>query len=538
MSDGRCRGAWTLLVSCPLLVVVTLAAPPDGRIDPNGIAGKLVIVGGGTPPASVIDRFVELAGGAEARLVVIPTASQSAVEPDPEPFLRPWRDYGLKSMQVLHTRSREQADDPLFVQPLRTATAVWFDGGQQSRIADAYVGTAVERELYELLRRGGVLGGTSAGAAVQSKLMIARGNPVAVTAIGLDLLPGAVVDQHFRQRNRQPRLLRVLEEHPGHFGIGVDEETAIIVEGRQIQTLGENVVTICLAASETRPARQLELRHGDVADLTALRRAARDRAGPDFPPTHPTPVQVEHGALLLGGGGRLPGQVIRKFIDLAGGSDSLIVVLPTANPDAADDRNGEAEMFRRAGASNVVVLPQRNLSEVEDAGFAKVLNNAGGLWFGGGRQWRFVDAYEQTNALRLFHEVLRRGGVIGGSSAGASIQAEYLVRGNPLGNRDIMSEGYERGFAFLPGTAVDQHFTQRKRRDDMVALLEAFPQLLGIGIDESTALLVQGHCATVLGRNQVHFFDRSQESAAHVASLSAEERFDLLLRRPFADAHP
>ncbi|MBI2481586.1 MAG: cyanophycinase, partial [Planctomycetia bacterium] len=398
-------------------------------LDPDGISGKLLICGGGELPDRILDRFHELAGSAEARLVIIPTASESvddAVEQENTDF---WHEREVASIFVLHTRSKEVADRPEFVKPLQDATGVWFGGGQQSRIADAYVGTAVERELKALLKRGGVIAGTSAGAAIQSKLMIASGNPVAVLKTGFDLLPGSVIDQHFRQRERRPRLVRVLEEHAGHVGFGVDEATALLVDGRDLEVVGENAVTVCLAAGKDRDALELELKEGEVADLTALRRAARDRAGAAFPPTAVQLTGVPNGTLVIGGGGRLPDEVIEKFLALAGGPDSLIVVIPTAAPDPLPSHSSDAKMLQRAGATNVVVLPQRERAEVEGDDFTGTLKKARGIWFGGGRQWRFVDAYENTAAYELFHDVLRRGGVIGGSSAGASIQGEFLARG-------------------------------------------------------------------------------------------------------------
>ena len=115
--------------------------------------------------------------------------------------------------------------------------------------------------------------------------------------------------------------------------------------------------------------------------------------------------------------------------------------------------------------------------------------------------------------IELFHDVLKRGGVICGSSAGASIQGEYLARADAITNRPIMAEGYERGFAFLPGTAIDQHFAQRKRFADLSHLVATYPQYLGIGIDEATAIIVQGEVAEVMGRNQVHFFDANRKRA-------------------------
>ncbi len=113
--------------------------------------------------------------------------------------------------------------------------------------------------------------------------------------------------------------------------------------------------------------------------------------------------------------------------------------------------------------------------------------------------------------------MLRRGGVIGGSSAGATIQGEFLVRGHPLGNTVMMAEGYERGFAFLPGVAIDQHFAQRSRQPDLLPVVKRHPKLLGIGIDESTAVVVIGAKAEVIGQSSAHFV-----SAQHFKSLPSE----------------
>ena len=146
----------------------------------------------------------------------------------------------------------------------------------------------------------------------------------------------------------------------------------------------------------------------------------------------------------------------------------------------------------------------------------------------------FVDAYEGTRAVELFHDVLARGGVIGGSSAGATIQGEYLVRGSPLGNTDMMALGYERGFAFLPGTAIDQHVRQRNRFADMSRVLDRHSQLLGIGLDETTAIVVRGEVAEVLGQGQAHFYDRHRdhpEGGPDHESLPAGRRYNLKERR-------
>jgi cyanophycinase len=135
------------------------------------------------------------------------------------------------------------------------------------------------------------------------------------------------------------------------------------------------------------------------------------------------------------------------------------------------------------------------------------------VWFGGGRQWRLNDAFDGTPAIAAFHSVLARGGVIGGSSAGATIQAEFLVRGNPLGNTEMWCEGYERGFGFLPGCAVDQHLLTRGRTGDLQALVAKLPQLIGIGIDEATAAIVQGSVLEVVGDSKIAVFDKLAREA-------------------------
>jgi cyanophycinase len=510
------------------------AAPERQRIDPNGISGSLLIAGGGALPDAVMDRFVEIAGGDKARVVVIPTASQRADdEKQTQAILERWKERIKGDVQILHTRSREEADQAEFVAPLQSATAVWFVGGQQSRIAAAYLGTRTEKELLAVLERGGIIGGTSAGAAIQSRVMIASGNPVPTIATGFDLLPSAIVDQHFLVRERMPRLKRALKQHPTCFGLGIDEQTAVLVQGRRLRVLGESTATVVLAETDDEPAAEVTLRPGAMADLTALRRAARDRTAAAFPPEEPASPLVKKGALVIVGGGVTP-EIGRRFIKLAGGADEArIVVLPTASGRPFVGQSYDASNFEKLGAKNVTVLPARKLKDVESEQTLATLKKATGVWFSGGRQWRFVDAYEHTKALAAFRGVLKRGGVIGGSSAGASIQAEYLVRGNPLGNRDMMALGYERGFCFLPGTAIDQHFTQRKRFDDLKRVVVRYPQLLGIGIDERTALIVRGHVAEVLGKHAAHFCKHHSdiEDIDHpFIKVESGERFDLKSR--------
>ncbi|TVS04178.1 MAG: cyanophycinase [Phycisphaerales bacterium] len=234
-----------------LLVAVLFVADPsiaaadsamEARRSMLDRPGSLVIAGGSGLGDEIFGAFRELAGFGPASVVVIPTASDRADREDyDQTLVRQWRARGFEWVTVLHTRNREVADTEAFASAIARADAVWFGGGQQSRLAQSYLGTKVEAELHKLLERGGVIGGSSAGAAIQSSVMITGGNPEARVGEGIDLLRGCVVDQHFSERNRQPRLRGVIEARPGLLGIGIDERTALVVRVRDGRVVGEVV---------------------------------------------------------------------------------------------------------------------------------------------------------------------------------------------------------------------------------------------------------------------------------------------------------
>lgn len=494
------------------------AAEPESlireRLYQEGIGGTLVICGGGTLPDDAKKIFAD-AVDEERSIIILPEAAN-----DPKAAVvsttRWIAALGLKNIVSTEGVSDDANRIADVCDKIRMAGAVWICGGQQSRIADAYAGTEVETSLKELLDRGGVIGGTSAGAAVMTKTMIASGKDKPELATGFDLLPDCILDQHFTERNRAERLRAAIAQNPQRFGLGIDEGTAVIVKGRNVDVVGMGTATVVLAkvSDESSDTAESAVRDEVVqkmpnqsrADLTQLRRAARWRAS-GIDPGKPT-GEVRHvpsGSLVIVGGGGMPKEIVDRFIELAGGTDAKIVVLPTAVPREEAMRQKAPRFLTAAGVKSVTMLPQSRTEEVASDEFRQAIKQATGVWFDGGRQWNFVDAYENTDAVKLFHDVLRRGGVIGGSSAGATIQGEYLVRGHPLGNFVMMAEGYERGFAFLPGVAIDQHFAQRNRFPDLIPVVERHHQMLGVGIDEATAIVVTKSRADVIGRGAAHF---------------------------------
>jgi cyanophycinase len=219
-------------------------------------------------------EFIDAAGGRDARVVIITTASETADSDEIEEELEFWRAQDLARLTVLHTRLRETANNLEFASPLADATGIWFVGGNQAWLADTYLGTLSERMIHDVMERGGVVGGISAGAAIMSSVMIRDGQTHAEIGRGFGLLPGIVIDQHFVARNRQERLLGALAAHPGLVGLGIDEGAAVVIRGYRMSVVGDSGVVACISPSAGRPPRVETLRPGEKANLLKLSLAA------------------------------------------------------------------------------------------------------------------------------------------------------------------------------------------------------------------------------------------------------------------------
>ncbi|HEU4631340.1 MAG TPA: Type 1 glutamine amidotransferase-like domain-containing protein, partial [Gemmatimonadaceae bacterium] len=217
---------------------------------------------------------------------------------------------------------------------------------------------------------------------------------------------------------------------------------------------------------------------------------ARDGVPPATSSVGGPVVGPARGTVIVVGGGAMGPEIYERFIAAAGGPDALIVDVPTAGgAEAYGDDAAGARGFRRAGARNVRVLHTTDPRVADADSFVVVLRQARGVWFEGGRQYRLVDAYAGTKTEQAFRDVLARGGVVGGSSAGATILGDFLVRGAPSNDNRIMDyPGYEKGFAFLRGVAIDQHVVARERLPDLAdSIMPRYPRLLGMSEDEGTA---------------------------------------------------
>jgi len=221
-----------------------------------------------------------------------------------------------------------------------------------------------------------------------------------------------------------------------------------------------------------------------------------------------------NGTLLVIGGGASD-IFYNKFMELVGGPDAPIVVIPTAMTSDVlkpEDLERFRNRFLKIGFNNVTVLHTRDREEANKESFIEPLKKAAGVWFSGGRQWRHADSYLDTKTHKAFFEVLDRGGVIAGSSAGATIQGSYLARGDTQANTIMMGD-HEVGLGFISNVAIDQHLFARNRQFDLFEILDNRPELLGIGLDENTGIIVKGDQFTVFGSSYVAIYDGSRWSA-------------------------
>lgn len=244
-------------------------------------------------------------------------------------------------------------------------------------------------------------------------------------------------------------------------------------------------------------------------------------------------IGPEKGALVIVGGGRnaMP-EILTRFVALAGGLSAPIVIIPTA---AEEEFPGpyapHVEDFMAVGAHDVQVLHTRDPQVADTDAFLAPLQRAQGIWFVGGRHWRLADAYLGTRAHAEFQALLARGGVIGGTSAGATIQGSFMVRGDTAGNQIVVGDHTE-GFGFLRNVTIDQHHLKRNRHFDLIEVIQERPALLGIGIDEDTAIVVTGDQFEVIGQSYVAIYDHEKMVGprGHFYFLAPGDRFDLAAR--------
>jgi cyanophycinase len=222
--------------------------------------GKLVIIGGKEEregDCSILKEFISVAGGARSRIVVLTVATDEFKEAMAE-YKAAFRGLGVDEVEAYDVSQRVDADNEKALAAIEKATGIFFTGGDQLKITALLGGTRMHELLHQRFQKGTVIAGTSAGAAMMSNSMFIRGesdnNPRLggmEIGPGMDFLVGAMIDTHFSQRGRIGRLLTAVAHYPQDLGFGVDENTAMIVEGKEFRVVGEGAVTVVDAGAIT-----------------------------------------------------------------------------------------------------------------------------------------------------------------------------------------------------------------------------------------------------------------------------------------------
>lgn len=224
---------------------------------------------------------------------------------------------------------------------------------------------------------------------------------------------------------------------------------------------------------------------------------------------------LEGGSLLIMGGEATNTYFLNCFAGLAGGLDKKIVVIPTAMDESLLDSEKEINLllapFAEIGFTNVTIAHTRNRDEANSEAFNKLIREANGVWITGGRQWRLAQVYVGTEVENALKKMVNNGGVLAGTSAGASILASFLVRGDSLSSAQMIG-GFQKGFGFVERCAIDQHYLARNRMFDMFEVLEQYPELLGFGIEENTGIIVRDNRFRVIGESYVGVYDGTRWS--------------------------
>jgi len=231
------------------------------------------------------------------------------------------------------------------------------------------------------------------------------------------------------------------------------------------------------------------------------------------------------GTVLPVGGGTTSAAVIEVAQRHAGDRDARWIVIPSAQSDRELEAPKVPDFVR--DTARFSLLHTRDRAVADSEAFVAPLQEATAVWIDGGRQWRLADTFGGTRTEQALKDLLDRDGLIAGSSAGATIMGSYLVRGSPAGRGILMAPGHERGFGLLHNVAIDQHIVVRHRESDLARVVAAHPGLLGIGIDEGTAILVRGDVFTVVGPSVVAITDGAPHGGRAYYTLRQGACFDL-----------
>jgi len=232
------------------------------------------------------------------------------------------------------------------------------------------------------------------------------------------------------------------------------------------------------------------------------------------------------------------------FINLVADSNAKVVFIPTAasslrsdlgtiwNPDEEKNKKEfKQDLLKRFHLNDITVIHTRDHNEANSVSFVRPLRDAKAVWISGGNPGRFMVAYKGTLLEKELKLLLQRGGIIAGESAGAIVQGSYTIRGNP-DKPVLMVKGSEQGLSLLTNIAINPHLSAQKRENELVTVIDRFPGLLGVGIDDDTGLIIRDGIGEVFGSGRVAIYDNIKHKDGWYYWLRPGNKFDFINRRP------
>lgn len=490
------------------------------------LAGPVMLAGDGALAPAVLTAFVDLAGGGTARIVVLTGDGKRGKEID-------WVAAGATASIVITAKRAGDLAEPVALEALLRADGIWLAAMPEKLLEAPLLRTLLENTL----ERGAAVGGAGADA-------IALTGTAGVNAAGrLGLVPRVELILGAQNAGSDDTHHHAATKLPARVVVAMPDGSALAIHrGRRMALLGDGDVGFAvkragndLARESVVDARSQRDRSDPLPyhlDLLSWVRTARAADQPLFPRQRPDAPRIAKGALLVHGGGAVSDATWQRFVELAGGTDASIVCIPSADTmeDDAAPSSFSAERLEKHGCKRVRILHTASRDRAQhDAAFVAAIDGASGVWIDGGRTYRFMDRFEATAAHAALRRVLERGGVVAGSSAGAQVIGELLVRGNPKTNDELTDPGYLTGLGLLPGVVIDAHFRDRDRTAEFGALVAKHPEWLGLGVDVDTALVIQGTLGEALGKGMVSVFDhRGGTAPAEGLLLKSGARYDLV----------
>lgn len=608
-------GPWANPLWIALIVVSSaLCASADDR-NPlllpapvrDGQPGSVILHGGGWFNDDIFERFLELAGGPRAKIILIPSGIylQEDDESREEFVARLSRRYGtwislarrgkIDSFKFLFTDNQDDADEPAFVSELDEATGVWIPAAYQGKLAwrfthkysdpEDHTETLFQRALRDVVARGGVVGGFGGGMAALPEVMI-RGEisqgeddvPEAVTRPGLGLFKGAIVDQNFDAvGGRLERFTGLLKNTArlndivtwpavgrNLIGLAVEQGTALVVRGNSIELLGDGRGHVFLKRNGDRTIcwEMLSKQHPRVELIAASTRLQGAPANEDPSPVinatarnpfgMPEPLnRARPGTVVLHGGG-WNGDLVEVYPSLTGEAAPRLVHCPAAHPSFQPDPRipvhatmariegyfHEWVTMRKSGQlASLDFLTTATRADADDRQFVQPLAKANAVWFSGGDQSELARLFVNPKGATLFEQevmaVVARGGVVGGSSAGTAVMARVMTIPGAESNGRPADPQIRSGLGLLKKVILEQHYMGEGRggrlerftslllgknpqtNQALRGMLEKdgtrFDDMIGLAIEERTALLLQENRLRVFGKGNAHVFLKSTD---------------------------